>query len=146
MSIRTSSWRREASVLSAVILAILFTTITDAQTPCVNCLNLNLQTSYVSITANGNPNNGEPASTGDGSFQVPITGSTSASLPNGTYQGWCATSENDPVSARAVNYTPASTYLSGVNTTVWNEVNWILNNKQAEGPATMVEDVQQAGG
>jgi hypothetical protein len=143
MLTRTPFSMRKATVLSVVVLAILFSTIAAAQTPCVNCLNLNLQTSYVSIIANGNPNTAEPASTGDGYFQVPITGSTSASLPNGTYQGWCVTSESDAVIASPFNYTPASTYSPAVNTTVWNEVNWILNNKQFAGPAT-VDDVQHA--
>jgi hypothetical protein len=143
MLIRTPFPMRKATILSAVVLAVVFTMIAAAQTPCVNCLNLNLQTSYVSITANGNSNTGEAASSGDGYFQLPITGSTGASLPNGTYQGWCASSESDGVVAQPFSYTPASTYSSGVNTTKWNEVNWILNNKQFAGPAT-VDDVQHA--
>ena len=144
MVIRTLFSTRQAPILLAVVLAMVFTGAAAAQTtPCVNCLSLNLPTGSIQAAANGTLNTStDPSSSGDGYFSVPITGST-GSLPNGTYAGWCATNENDNVVGSAFSYTPGSTYLPALNTTVWNEVNWILNNKQAAGPSSVL-DVQKA--
>ena len=76
---------------------------------------------------------------GAGFFQVQITGS-SGNLPDGSnYAGWCASLQSYSADSGLTGYTVASTYLPSLNSAAWNEVNYILNNKQGT-----VQDVQQA--
>jgi hypothetical protein len=133
---------RKAVILSVLLLTFVFSAAATGPTPC-DCLSLNLPTGTVSINAIGNGNTGEPASSGEGYYkvQVSLPGFT-GSLPDGSYPGWCATKEEEPVVASG-DFTPASTYSPALTSTQWNQVNWILNNKQAAGLASVLE-VQQA--
>jgi len=138
-------FERRTLILSALLLAVAFSAAAvSSQAPCPGCLTLNLPTA-IQAAASPNPNTGILASTPqEGYFSVTLTGSGSTgSLPDGTYPGWCATQEAQTASVPSINYTPASTYSPALTSTQWNEVNWILNNKQAAGLATVL-DVQQA--
>jgi len=130
---------RKTVILFAVALAMAFTGAATVR-PCLNCLNLTLPDGQIQAAPTQTPDpDTTPAASGAGFFQVQITGS-SGNLPDGSnYAGWCASLQSYSADSGLTGYTVASTYLPGLNNAAWNEVNYILNNKQGT-----VQDVQQA--
>ncbi len=131
---------RTPLILSAVLLPLVFVGAAAAQTtqttPCVDCLSLNLPSSVMAATT-GHENVSTLSTPPNGYLEVAISSPASTgSLPIGTYAGWCVSSQDYDTVAQATAFTPTSTFNKSA---VWNEVNYILNNKQG-----YVLDVQEA--
>lgn len=130
---------RMAARTAVVLSSLLLTCLAPAQTQCTSCMTFNLPAIPVTANAQATLNPGATlASTGTGYATVHFY-TAAGNLAAGIYTAWCDTTDADLLLVGDLPYTPGSTLAAPNQSTVNNEVNYILNNKIGT-----VNDVQQA--
>ena len=146
-----------ASVLAPVILAGLAAQIGAVAQTVVPQIVLPATVQFTTTSINATLD--ASAATGGGYFTLNLTGiGTGYSITNGPYKAWCADYANSSFELNPANTTGSPVYLTspssgipasfipfGDAASVYNEVNYILNNKTGNGTGTTtVLDVQEA--
>jgi hypothetical protein len=106
---------------------------------CASCSSGSIPDTVVRSTVSWTANNAViAAATGAGVYNVVVSSASvplPAGLPAGAYPAWCGTGPRDAVSSQDFTATSMPT----VSTTVWNEINYVLNHKRGT-----ISEVQEA--